>query len=62
MCADYRRKITGASPAAIRARQARDLTELMERRDEWAGTAVVSAYWCEVGPAFDITFRSMTDE
>ena len=61
-CADYRRKLTGASPAAIRARQARDASELLERRDEWAGRAAVSAYWCEVGPTLRITFREMEAE
>jgi hypothetical protein len=61
-CADYRRKIAGASAAAIRERQARDAAELMERRDEWAGVAAVSAYWCEVGPTLGITFRTMETE
>ena len=61
-CADHRRKITGASAAVIRERQARDAAELVERRDEWAGTAAVSAYWCEVGPTLRITFRTMLDE
>jgi hypothetical protein len=58
-CADYRRKLSGASAAVIRARQVRDASELMERRDEWAGPAAVSAYWCEVGPTLRITFRAM---
>lgn len=58
-CADYRRKATGASPATIRERQARDALELMGRRDEWAGSAAVSAYWCEVDAGFRITFREM---
>ncbi|MCC6929422.1 MAG: hypothetical protein IT359_10570 [Gemmatimonadaceae bacterium] len=62
MCADYRRKIAGASPATIRARQARDAADLVERRDEWAGTASVSVYWCEVGPSLAISFRPMTLE
>jgi len=61
-CADYRRKITGASPATIRARQERDAAELMEQRGEWAGAAAVTAYWCEVGPTLGITFRAMTPE
>lgn len=61
-CADYRRKIAGASAAAIRERQARDAAELVERRDEWAGAAAVSAYWCEVGPTLGITFRTMLGE
>ncbi|MHB1313035.1 MAG: hypothetical protein ACYC3L_13550 [Gemmatimonadaceae bacterium] len=61
-CADYRRKIAGASAAAIRERQARDAAELVARREEWAGTAAVSAYWCEVGPSLRITFRTMLDE
>ena len=58
-CADYRRKLSGASAAVIRARQVRDASELMERRDEWAGPAAVSTYWCEVGPTLRITFRAM---
>jgi hypothetical protein len=58
-CADYRRKFSGASAAAIHARQARDAAELLERRDEWAGSAAVSAYYCEVGPTLGITFLAM---
>jgi hypothetical protein len=58
-CADYRRKLSGASAAVIHARQERDATELLERREEWAGTAEVSTYRCEVGPTFLITFRAM---
>lgn len=58
-CADYRRKATGASAATIRERQARDALELLGRRDEWAGSADVSAYWCEVGADLRITFREM---
>jgi hypothetical protein len=58
-CADYRRKAAGASAATIRDRQARDALELLGRRDEWAGSADVSAYWCEVDAGFRITFREM---
>ena len=58
-CADYRRKLSGASAAVIRARQVRDASELLERRDEWAGPAAVSVYWCEVDPTLQITFRAM---
>lgn len=58
-CADYRRKAAGASAAMIRERQARDALELLGRRDEWAGSAAVSAYWCEVDADFRITFREM---
>jgi hypothetical protein len=58
-CADYRRKAAGASAATIRERQARDALELLGRRDEWAGSAAVSAYWCEVDADFRITFRDM---
>ena len=58
-CADYRRKAAGSSPATIRDRQARDASELMGRRDEWAGSADVLAYWCEVDATFRITFREM---
>jgi hypothetical protein len=58
-CADYRRKATGASAAMIRDRQARDALELLGRREEWAGSAAVSAFWCEVGADFRITFREL---
>lgn len=58
-CADYRRKAVGATPATIRERQARDALELLGRRNEWAGSAVVSPYWCEVDAALRITFRPM---
>ena len=59
MCADYRRKMSGASAAAIRTRQERDASELLERRHEWAGAATVSAYRCEVGPTLRITFHAL---
>lgn len=58
-CADYRRKAAGASAAMIRDRQARDALELLGRREEWAGSAAVSAFWCEVGADFRITFREL---
>jgi hypothetical protein len=58
-CADYRRKAAGASAATIRERQARDAADLFGRRDEWAGSAAVSAYWCEVDAACHMTFREM---
>ena len=61
-CADYRRKATGASPATIRERQARDAADLLGRRYEWAGQAAVSVYWCEVDAALNITFREMSPE
>ena len=57
VCADYRRKMSWASPEIVRARQIQDNAELIERRSEWAGEATVIAYRCEVNAGGEIGFR-----
>jgi hypothetical protein len=58
-CADYRRKLPWASAAVLRERQRQDAAELLERRGEWAGTADVDVYRCEVDAAGEITFVAL---
>ena len=57
VCADYRRKMTWASPDIIRARQLQDSAELIERKAEWAGQATVDSVACEVQSNAEISFR-----
>ena len=57
VCADYRRKMSWASPEIVHARQIQDNAELIERRSEWAGQAEVMAYRCEVNAGGEISFR-----
>ena len=59
VCADYKRKHPTASPATIRARQAQDAAELLERRHEWAGRATVAVYRCEVNAKHRVTFQEL---
>lgn len=59
VCADYRRKLPWASPDILLARQRQDAAELIDRRDEWAGRAVVTAYRCAVDGGGRITFRTL---
>lgn len=47
MCADYRRKLPQLPVSSLREQQQRDAHDLMQRRDEWAGTARVRIYRCE---------------
>jgi hypothetical protein len=57
VCADYKRKLPWATPDTLRERQARDAVELMQLRREWAATANVALYRCEVATDRAITFR-----
>jgi hypothetical protein len=59
VCADYRRKFSGATPSEIRARQDEDANELLRYRDEWAANAAVSIYRCEVDAAGDLAFAQL---
>ena len=61
-CADYRRKLPWASVAAIRDRQEQDAHELRGRSEEWAGSAAVSMYRCEVDARGDIRFAELLGE
>ena len=47
-CADYRRKLPWASGTELRGRQELDAEELDRTREDWAGTAAVGMYRCEV--------------
>ena len=58
-CADYRRKLPWASVTELRGRQEQDAEELRERHDEWAGSAVVAIYRCEVDPDGTIRFTEL---
>lgn len=48
VCADYRRKHPWYRPDQVRAQQDADVRDLLNRRDEFAGTAQLSAYRIEV--------------
>ncbi|HEY8166696.1 MAG TPA: hypothetical protein VIF83_14180 [Gemmatimonadaceae bacterium] len=56
VCADYRRKLPWASPVLLKDRQRVDALELIEIHSEWAGTAEVTAYRCEVDEARNVAF------
>ena len=58
-CADYRRKLPWASVDVLRSRQVQDATDLMDRRDDWAGKAAVSVWRCEVDQDGRATFVSL---
>jgi hypothetical protein len=59
VCADYKRKLPWATPELLRQRQARDAAELLNLRNEWAASAEVSMYRCEVAGDRQITFRGL---
>lgn len=56
ICADYKRKMPWATPNAVNTQQRVDAIELIERSSEWAGTAEVVAYHCEVAADHDVEF------
>jgi hypothetical protein len=55
-CADYRRKLPWASVTELRSRQEQDAEELCRTREEWAGSAAVVMYRCEVDSRGSICF------
>jgi hypothetical protein len=59
VCADYRRKLPWASPALLKDRQRVDALELIEIHTEWAGTAEVWAYRCEVDQSHKVLFTTL---
>jgi hypothetical protein len=59
MCADYRRKLTGASAQTVRFRQEQDVAELLERRADWAVDAAVSVYRCEIDRNLAMRFHCL---
>jgi len=56
VCADYRRKLPWASPALVADRQRIDALELIDIKSEWAGTAEVLAFRCEVAESHEVSF------
>jgi hypothetical protein len=61
-CADYRRKLPWASVAELRARQEQDAEELRRTREEWAGSATVETYRCEVDGRGTIGFVDLAGD
>jgi hypothetical protein len=59
VCADYRRKLPWASPALLKDRQRVDALELIEIHTEWAGSAEVWAYRCEVDQSHTVSFTTL---
>jgi hypothetical protein len=59
VCADYRRKLPWATPDVLRQRQARDAIDLVQLKAEWAASASVTMYRCEVGTGNVIAFRPL---
>ncbi|MEJ7810677.1 MAG: hypothetical protein WKG32_09750 [Gemmatimonadaceae bacterium] len=59
MCVDYRRKLSWASVARLREQQERDALELLDSRWQWAGTARVLVFRCEVGAGGGLAFVSL---
>ena len=55
-CADYKRKLPFATPEMLRDQQVRDAIDLIQRSDQWAGKAKVSAYRCEIDASHHVTF------
>jgi hypothetical protein len=56
VCADYKRKLPFASAEMLRDQQRRDAVDLIQRGDQWAGKANVSAYLCQIDEAHRVTF------
>lgn len=56
VCADYKRKLPFATPEMLRDQQRRDAVDLIQRGDQWAGKANVSAYLCEIDVSHHVTF------
>jgi len=56
VCADYKRKLPFATPEMLRDQQRRDAQDLIQRSDQWAGKANISAFLCEIDASHHITF------
>jgi hypothetical protein len=59
-CADYRRKLPWASVTELRGRQEQDAEELSRIHEEWAGSAEVVMYRCEVDSRGVIRFAQLS--
>jgi hypothetical protein len=60
MCADYKRKLPWATTGMVREQQERDAIELIQRSDQWAGNAEVSAFRCEIDGSHHVDFVDFT--
>jgi len=62
VCADYKRKLPWASPEMLRDQQRRDAVDLIQRGDQWAGKANVSAYLCEIDASHHVAFVQLDSD
>lgn len=56
VCADYKRKLPFATPEMLRDQQRRDAVDLIQRGNQWAGKANVSAFLCQIDESYHVTF------
>ena len=61
-CADYKRKLPWAGVKELRRRQEQDAEELDRIRDEWAVSATVAMYRCEVDARGALRFVELNAE
>ena len=59
VCADYRRKHPWFRPDQVRAQQEADVRDLLGRRDEFAGSAALSAYRIEVTASGELAVATL---
>ena len=59
VCADYARKQPSASIEQVRLQQEKDVAELLESRWQWAGSAAVAVYRCEISAARSLSFVTL---
>ena len=59
VCADYRRKHPWYRPDQVRAQQDADVRDLLNRRDEFAGPAPLSAYRIEVTASGELAVATL---
>jgi hypothetical protein len=59
VCADYRRKHPWFRPDQVRAQQDADVRDLLNRRDEFAGSARLSAYRIEVTASGELAVATL---
>jgi hypothetical protein len=58
-CADYKRKLPWAKLEELRAQQEADAMDLIQRRQQWAGSAGILLYRCEVDAAGGLNFVNL---
>jgi hypothetical protein len=59
ICADYRRKHPWYRPTQVREQQEADVRDLLDRRDEFAGSARLSAYRFEVTASGELAVATL---